>query len=340
MSALTETSSFDATVNKIETGEDITEALLNSAPQALANRTKYLNDTKAPINSPEFTGTPKMPTAPVGTNTTQGATTEFVERKNGTATPIAAAENASAGVSNKMAREDHVHPSNLSSSASDIKMNGTQAAGTSTKPARADHVHPTDTTRAPINSPVFTGTPTVPTAQPGTSTKQAASTEFVINNGVPAGTVIYYAKSTPPAGFLKANGAQVSRSAYAALFAVIGTLYGAGDGSTTFNVPDLRGEFIRGLDEWRGADPDYSRGIGSWQGQSNQAHNHAMFSSGAGSVWGIGPGQYVSETMTAGSTDSEYVLSTNGGYPTEGITATEGNEARPRNVALLACIKY
>lgn len=325
MSELTETSSFDASVNKIENGEDIDAILLNAAPQSLANRTKYLNDIKAPINSPEFTGVPKAPTAAAGASTTQLATTEFVTAKNGTAMPIAAAENAAVGVSQKLAREDHVHPSNLSSSASDIKMDGAQSAGVSTKPARADHVHPTDTTRAPINSPVFTGTPTVPTAQPGTSTKQAASTEFVINNGVPAGTVIYYAKSTPPAGFLKANGAQVSRSTYAALFAAIGTTFGIGDGSTTFNLPDLRGEFIRGIDEWRGLDPDYGRGIGSLQGDSIRSHTHTMH---------LLDNNTNDQPFPAAGTYS-------GGYQNTATTdATGGPETRPHNMALLACIKY
>jgi hypothetical protein len=58
-------------------------------------------------------------------------------------------------------------------------MNGVAAVGVSTKLAREDHIHPTDTTRAPLNSPAFTGAPTVPTAAPGTNTTQAANTAFV-----------------------------------------------------------------------------------------------------------------------------------------------------------------
>jgi hypothetical protein len=64
--------------------------------------------------------------------------------------------------------------------------------------------------------------------------------------GVPAGSVIYHAANTAPSGFLKANGAAVSRSTYSDLFTAIGTTFGTGDGSSTFNVPDLRGEFMRG----------------------------------------------------------------------------------------------
>ena len=78
--------------------------------------------------------------------------------------------------------------------------------------------------------------------------------------------VLYFAGQTAPVGWLKANGAAVSRTAYAALFAAIGTTYGAGDGSTTFNLPDLRGEFMRGWDDGRGI--DHGRVLGSAQGDA------------------------------------------------------------------------
>lgn len=61
----------------------------------------------------------------------------------------------------------------------DVKMNGTAAVGTSKRAARADHVHPTDTSRAPLASPTFTGTPKAPTAAAGTNTTQIATTAFV-----------------------------------------------------------------------------------------------------------------------------------------------------------------
>ena len=75
----------------------------------------------------------------------------------------------------------------------------------------------------------------------------------------PAGSVIYHAANTPPTGFLKADGSAVSRSTYSDLFAAIGETYGAGDGSTTFLVPDLRGEFMRGWDDSRGVDGKIGR---------------------------------------------------------------------------------
>ena len=106
---------------------------------------------KAPLASPAFSGTPTGPTATVGTNTTQLATTAFV-LANGSSVPPAT-----------------VNP----------LMDGTAAVGTTTKYAREDHVHPTDTSRAPLASPGFSGTPTAPTATAGTNTTQLATTAFV-----------------------------------------------------------------------------------------------------------------------------------------------------------------
>ena len=66
------------------------------------------------------------------------------------------------------------------------------------------------------------------------------------SSGVPVGTIEYFAMLTPPAGYLKADGAAVGRETYPELFAAIGTTFGAGDGSTTFNLPDLIDRFAQG----------------------------------------------------------------------------------------------
>lgn len=63
---------------------------------------------------------------------------------------------------------------------------------------------------------------------------------------IPPGTIIHYAGRTVPSGWLICNGANVSRTDYAALFAAIGTIYGAGNGSTTFGLPNLNGLFLEG----------------------------------------------------------------------------------------------
>mgnify|MGYP002737943254 CR=1 FL=1 len=69
---------------------------------------------------------------------------------------------------------------------------------------------------------------------------------------VPSGGVIPFAGSTAPAGWLLCAGQAVSRTQYGELFAVLGTTYGSGDGSTTFNVPDLRGRVVAGVDNMGG----------------------------------------------------------------------------------------
>lgn len=97
----------------------------------------------------------------------------------------------------------------------------------------------------------------------------------------PAGMVSAYAGATAPAGFLFCQGQAVSRATYARLFAAIGTTYGTGNGSTTFNLPDLRGEFIRGFDAGRGIDS--GRVLGSSQTHLTASHTHTASSATAGS---------------------------------------------------------
>jgi len=72
--------------------------------------------------------------------------------------------------------------------------------------------------------------------------------EEIAKKGVPVGTVEYFATATPPAGYLKADGAAVGRETYPDLYAAIGTTFGEGDGSTTFNLPDLIDRFAQGSD--------------------------------------------------------------------------------------------
>lgn len=88
----------------------------------------------------------------------------------------------------------------------------------------------------------------------------------------PPGMLGIFAMNTAPAGWLKANGALLSRTVYADLFAAIGTTYPGGDGATTFRLPDFRGEFLRAWDDGRGVDG--GRAFGSYQDQEIQSHNH------------------------------------------------------------------
>lgn len=107
-----------------------------------------------------------------------------------------------------------------------------------------------------------------------------------IHSGGTIGQVIDRPTTQQLAFVLPCNGAAVSRTTYAKLFAVIGTTHGEGDGSTTFNVPDGRGRFRRGIDEGTGRDPDVSGrtaanpggatgdNVGSIQGHAFQTHDH------------------------------------------------------------------
>lgn len=116
----------------------------------------------APLASPTFTGVPVAPTASVDTDTGQLATTAFVLNQQGTATPL---------------------------------MDGTAAPGTSLRFTPIDHIHPTDTSRAPLASPTFTGTPAAPTASPGTNTTQLATTAFVAAALASAGVTSFNGRS-------------------------------------------------------------------------------------------------------------------------------------------------
>ena len=92
-------------------------------------------------------------------------------------------------------------------------------------------------------SPTFTGTPAAPTASAGTSSTQIATTAFAIGAAAatsPTGELRMWPTATAPTGFLLCSGANVSRTIYADLFAVIGTTFGAGDGTTTFTLPNFK----------------------------------------------------------------------------------------------------
>ena len=79
-----------------------------------------------------------------------------------------------------------------------------------------------------------------------TNSKVSTSVSEAVSAAVPAGTVIWYSKNSNPSGYLYCNGAAVSRTTYADLFAVIGTTFGAGDGATTFNIPNLVNRYVKG----------------------------------------------------------------------------------------------
>ena len=156
----------------------------------------------------------------------------------------------------------------------------------------------------------------------GAVTQDKISTTVVT---VPIGAVFHFAASTAPIGYLKCNGDTVTNGVgtvqsvtanFSALYAVLSSTYGSPG-----KLPDLRGEFIRGWDDGRGIDS--GRSFGSAQADDFKSHTHTQYaenfplSSGGSTVMGRG---------VAGAGGS--------------VSTTGGTETRPRNVALLTCIKY
>lgn len=146
-------------------------------------------------------------------------------------------------------------------------------------------------------------------------------TDLSVTQLVPPGIVGHFAMDTPPEGWLRCNGADVSRTTYAALFAAIGTRFGSANGST-FRLPDLRGEFIRGWDNGRGLDP--GRSFGSMQDDAIRAPFNI--------------GRIISSQFawTGGTLHGEGYMKASEG----GAGLSSGPETRPHNLALLACIKF
>tara|TARA_R100001460_G_scaffold107633_1_gene156672 strand:+ start:38 stop:961 length:924 start_codon:yes stop_codon:yes gene_type:complete len=165
-----------------------------------------------------------------------------------------------------------------------------------------------------------------------------------IANGVPAGSVFTFATTTVPSGYLECNGAAVSRSTYASLFSAISTTWGSGDGSSTFNLPDLRGQFVRGWDNSAGVDS--GRSFASSQSDQNKTHDHSVtdpghvhattfdnktYFPGGGSTtisYG-GAGSYPADVFTMSSATTGISLATDG-----------GTEVRVKNKALMYVIKF
>ena len=172
-----------------------------------------------------------------------------------------------------------------------------------------------------------------------------------------------YGSSYGSIRYLECNGAAVSRSTYAVLFAVIGTAYGTGNGSSTFNLPDLRGEFVRGFDNGRGV--DNGRSIASSQSSQFGQHNHSVSASSSTSVTDPGHfhnllydngsfgGSSGAVTPRGSSTPSNPGISNRISTKTTGISVStstsisqsnrggtsNSSETRPRSIAMMYVIK-
>jgi microcystin-dependent protein len=148
--------------------------------------------------------------------------------------------------------------------------------------------------------------------------------DAALSNSTITGSIIAYPSQIVPSGYLECNGSLLSRTTYASLFAIIGTTYGVGDGTTTFNIPDLRGIFIRGLDNGRGLDT--GRTIGSYQADEFKSHAHTI-----APMWANG---------MARNDDSSGIYTWSRNTSSLNTNSSGGVETRPKNTAMMYCIKY
>jgi microcystin-dependent protein len=182
-------------------------------------------------------------------------------------------------------------------------------------------------------------------------TDGSGNLSFQIVAGVPSGSVFCMAVATVPTGYLECNGAAVSRTTYSALFAIIGVQYGAGNGSSTFNIPDLRGEFVRGFDNGKGT--DNNRQIASSQGSANLSHGHSV-SASVNDSGHVHATSFDNKKYFPGGGSTSIGYGGAGGYPADVFTMSSANtgisvsisqnnagggEARPRNIAMMYIIK-
>ncbi len=166
---------------------------------------------------------------------------------------------------------------------------------------------------------------------------------------MPVGLISTYGGSVAPVGWLICNGAAISRTTYADLFAVIGTTYGVGDGSTTFNLPDLRGVFVRGsgtsgkLTNANGA--AFSGVLGTYQNDEFQGHYHNIKGQGGQTFNGVGYStqaggdiNFLAGNDAVAAPPYWYV----GNSIADGANGTPriGAETNPANLSLNHIIKY
>jgi len=162
-------------------------------------------------------------------------------------------------------------------------------------------------------SPTFTGVPAAPTAAAGTNTTQIATTAFVLANGVPTGGLVMWSTGTAPSGFLLCNGAAVSRSTYAALFAVVGTTFGSGDGSTTFNVPNYTNRM------------PYAYAVGATGGSADAivvSHTHTATVTDPGHTHSVPSGGAVASSIRYETVGNAFSASQTTGSSTTGISVS------------------
>lgn len=309
MANLPESATWEGGIYQLEKTDPVDggpDGISNNQAKQLANRTAYLKqevELRAPLNSPALTGNPTAPTQAPGTNNLSLANTAFVQ--------------------------------------------AALAALVDSSPGALDTLN--ELAAALGDDPNFAAT-----------VMNALAGKADILRGVPTGTVAFIAGDDAPAGWLKLNGAVLSRAGYSDLWAhannASGNLvteavwnsgfhgaFSTGDGGSTFRIPDARGEFLRAWDDGRGIDA--GRALGSWQKGS------AISVDGTGTDSAYVTNQSADATTTNHTQACQrlgYDIVSSGDYPSTEPTYVQAagtggfgiGAARPRNISLMAIIKY
>ena len=191
-------------------------------------------------------------------------------------------------------------------------------------------------------------TATKPSLYPVEIGRAVSATRINLNfreDDKPTGTIISTALTSAPKGYIECDGSAVSRTTHARLFSELGVIYGNGDGSATFNLPDYRGRFLRGFDNTAGTDPNASsrtdRGdgttgdaVGTKQSDAFQGHYHQGVDAS-----GSGKNTDYANSNTAGNQLNNSVGATGASTDTTFGTARISLETRPTNINVMYCIK-
>lgn len=191
------------------------------------------------------------------------------------------------------------------------------------------------------------------------SAQEATQNNIGVNTAVPIGVVLPFASPTIPQGWLLCAGQSVSRSTYADLFTVIGTTYGPGDGSTTFDLPDLRGRAVAGRDNMNGTTAGRlstahfgatGLAIGQSGGSEGQAltaaqlASHSHFVANTDSTTNTSPSLGAAQTLTTSNIhsnlDPNYTLNGSATAATVGLSSSTGSGSAHNNVQPTMILNY
>jgi microcystin-dependent protein len=217
------------------------------------------------------------------------------------------------------------------------KMNNILDESVFTNDALADSTLTTSSGKLKVN--IITSTQLATSSVTANAIADGAVNQAKTNNSlIPAGAIMAFAMNGAPTGWLAANGTAVSRTTYSNLFSTIGTTYGAGDGSTTFNLPNLSGIFVRGSGSQTIGGVSYSRSFSTTQNDALQNITGTVgeFDAAFGTTVDTGAFTTTQTTKTTGGGGSGKYLTANFDASRVARTSTE---TRPANIALLYCIK-